>query len=235
VIRRRPPSDGDLEAALGVPLLEPFSKQRLARLAGPNAVASYSEETSLFAAGDPADRFFVLLEGSVRLYTRLADGRETTISLLGAPTSFGEAAILSSGVFPVDATAAAGSVLLHIGARDFLAELVANPDLALHMLQSMRRWELRLLDEIRQAKMMSPIQRLAGYLLALGGGRNGRLTLKLPLRKTMLADRLGMKPETLSRNLQRLAEMGVSSTGDIIEVEDAAVLARLLPAPPRLA
>lgn len=228
MIRRRPPSMEELSVAAGLPLLQPLGEQDLTALVGPASAAQYEEDTQLFSAGDPADRFFVVLNGSVRLYATLPDGRETTIALIAAPASFGEAAMFSAGRFPVNGIAGAGSVLLHIGAREFLSALDARPALALEMLRSMRRWELRLLEDIRQAKLMSPLQRLAGFLLSLCADRDGAVTIQLPVRKRLLAQKLGIKPETLSRNLQRLSAAGITSSGDVVTIPDTGILLRVL-------
>ena len=227
MIRRRAPSDQELAAAVALPLLQPFAVAELEALLGPSSAALYEEDTQLFSAGDAADRFFVVLAGSVRLYATIPDGRETTIALITAPATFAEAAMFSSGGFPVNASAAAGTVLLHVAAKEFLAALDSEPERGLEMLRSMRQWELLLLDEIRQVKTKTPLQRLAGFMLSLCGEREGQVTVRLPVRKTLLARKLGIKPETLSRNLQRLAAAGVTSSGDSVEIPDTAILLRI--------
>src|SRR5690349_14984337 len=108
-MRRRTPTDAELEVAVGIPLLQPFGRDQLAALLGPGALADYEDDGPMFFAGDAADRFFATIAGSVRLYASLADGRETTIAVVDAPASFGEAAMFASGVFPVNATAMAGT------------------------------------------------------------------------------------------------------------------------------
>src|SRR3954454_9422667 len=119
-MRRRSPTDAELAVALGIPLLQPFDRDRLAALLEPGALVAYENEAPMFFAGDAADRFFAIIAGSVRLYASLADGRETTIAVIEAPASFGEAAMFGSGVFPVNATATAGTLVLQIDAAAFL-------------------------------------------------------------------------------------------------------------------
>lgn len=228
MIRRRAPTDAELSAAIGLPLLQPLNERELATLVGPTSVAVYDEDSHLFSAGDAADRFFVVIGGTVRLYATLPDGKETTIALISGPASFGEAAMFSSGKFPVSGSAAAGTLLLHIGAKEFLGALDARLALGLEMLRAMRKWELRLLEDIRQVKVMSPIQRLAGYMLSLCGAQAGPATIRLPARKALIAQQLGIKPETLSRNLQRLAAAGIASSGDAISIPDTAILLRIM-------
>jgi CRP-like cAMP-binding protein len=231
MIRRRAPSAQELALACNLPLLEPLEPERLAAIVGRQGVSLYGEaDAALFTAGDPADRFFVVLDGAVRLYAATPDGRETTFALLEAPVSFGEAALFSTGVFPVAATVRPGTALLHIPGKAFLAELSERPELGLQMLRALHRWELRLLQELREAKLMTPVQRLAGFVLALcqnTADTKGPITVRLPFQKGLLASKLGMQPETLSRNLQRLAAAGVTSRGDTIAVRDPVALLRL--------
>jgi CRP-like cAMP-binding protein len=76
-------------------------------------------------------------------------------------------------------------------------------------------------------------QRLASYLDALAEPiqGNGGWSVHLPVSKTVVAARLGMKKETLSRLLRRLAADGLIevSRGEIA-ILDRAALTRLLPA-----
>jgi CRP/FNR family transcriptional regulator, dissimilatory nitrate respiration regulator len=66
---------------------------------------------------------------------------------------------------------------------------------------------LDLLTEVEASELRPASERLAGYLLQLAAprGEDGRLTARLPATKTLIAARLGMKKETLSRLLHQLA------------------------------
>ncbi len=189
-------------------------------------VQSYSEYTSLFLAGDPADRFYVVVEGAVRLFALLEDGSETIIEIVGAGTSFAEAAIFASGQFPVNADAMPGARLVRIDAATFLRKLSENRLLALKMLASMGRWQLRLMGELWQLKAQSPAQRLACYIVNLTPEETGPATVKLPYPKSLIASRIGVAPESLSRALSRLAEIGVENRGDKMLIENVERLRR---------
>jgi CRP/FNR family transcriptional activator FtrB len=66
---------------------------------------------------------------------------------------------------------------------------------------------LDLLDEIEASELRPAAERLATYLLSLAqpAAADGSLTARLPATKTLIAARLGMKKETLSRLLHDLA------------------------------
>ena len=221
-----PISAADLSVVVKTPLFSELSKHDVADLLDGAMVQSYPEDTSLFLAGDDADRFYIVVEGAVRLFALLEDGSETIIEIIGAGTSFAEAAIFASGRFPVNADAMAGARLVRIDAVTFLRKLGENRMLALKMLASMGRWQLRLMGELWQLKAQTPAQRLACYIVNLSPDEAGPATVKLPYPKSLIASRIGIAPESLSRALSRLAELGVESRGDVMLIESIEKLRR---------
>jgi len=216
----------DWGAVFQTPLFSELAKEDVAGLLDDAVVQIYPDDTSLFLAGDRADRFYVVVEGAVKLFALLEDGSETIIEIVGAGTSFAEAAIFASGRFPVNADAMAGARLVRIDAATFLRKLSENRTLALKMLASMGRWQLRLMGELWQLKAQSPAQRLACYIVNLTPAETGPATVKLPYPKSLIASRIGVTPESLSRALSRLAELGVQNQGDVMLIESIERLRR---------
>lgn len=138
--------------------------------------------------------------------------------------SFGEAAIFAPATFPVNAAAMAGTRLVGILATSVLRALQAKPTIGLRMLASLDRWELRLMTELRRLKALSPAQRLAWYLLGLTNATHGPVTVTLPFRKSVIASRIGMTPESFSRALVRLRRLDITSRGQIVVIGDIGVL-----------
>lgn len=192
----------------------------LAELLASAWVRSYAHDGLLFSAGDRADRFFIVVQGAVRLFVDDADGNETIIEIIGAGNSFAEAAMFGPGRFPVNGEVMAGSRLITIEAAAFLRRLKENRALGLEMLAAIGRWQLRLMAELRQLTAHTPAQRLGGYLLQLAGVPAGSAQVRLPYRKSLIASRIGITPESLSRALARLADFGVETHGDRIVIQD---------------
>lgn len=199
-------------------------------------VAAYPDAELLFSQGDKADRFFVVLEGRVSLFALTETGDQSIIEVFDPICTFAEAAIFSLGIFPLNCEVAAGSRLIHIPAALFLKRVADNPSLGLALLAGLARWQARLVHEISELKSKSPSQRLATFLLALAtktvnsgaveAGNSERV--RLPLTKSVLASRIGIAPESLSRALNRLKAVGVETHGREVEITDIEALRRLV-------
>ena len=73
-------------------------------------------------------------------------------------------------------------------------------------------------QEIEQRQVQPAAQRVGSFLLSLCPPEQGQVTFDLPFEKGLIARRLGMKPETLSRTLSKLREVGVRTEGARITV-----------------
>lgn len=196
-------------------------------LEGAQGVA-YAETGLLFSEGDAADRFFVILEGRVSLFALTETGDQSIIEVFDPVCTFAEAAIFSSGVFPLNCEVAAGTRLVHIPAGPFLKRLSENRVLGMKLLAGLAQWQRRLIHEIADLTGKSPAERLASFLLALAGGAAGRAEIRLPLSKAALASRIGITPESLSRALARLKAAGVETSGRDVVLTDTEALRALL-------
>jgi len=73
---------------------------------------------------------------------------------------------------------------------------------------------------IEQIQARSTPQRLGDFLLNLSDVRKGPAVIELPYDKSLIAARLGMKPESLSRALAKLRQHGVTTNGHEIKLEN---------------
>lgn len=194
------------------------------RLIGHAATETFEEARHLFSAGDPADHFYIVLDGRVRLYALTPQGRQTTISFIEAGFSFAEAAIFGMRFFPVNAEASAGTRLVRVSRASFVAELSADPNLPFKMMAALARWRSRLIDVVAELKIRSPSQRFAAVLLSLTDRVSGPADVPLPISKSALANRIGIAPESLSRVFVRMQDLGVSVDGPLIRISDVTTL-----------
>lgn len=221
-------SAADFDRAARAPLFADLDGRDLALLLDGALALAYPEIGLLFSEGDAANRFFIVLEGRVSLFALTESGDQSIIEVFDPICTFAEAAIFSSGVFPLNCEVAAGTRLIHIPALPFLKRLSENRVLGMKLLAGLAQWQRRLIHEIAELKGKSPAERLASFLLALAGGAAGRVTVRLPLSKAALASRIGVTPESLSRALSRLRAAGVETQGRDIVLTDTDSLRALL-------
>jgi CRP/FNR family transcriptional activator FtrB len=81
--------------------------------------------------------------------------------------------------------------------------------------------------ELKNQKLRSSIERLANWLLVRNAETGGKNRFVLPFEKKVLASRLGMAPEVLSRSLASLVAYKVRVEGANIEIGDPSALSHL--------
>lgn len=197
-----------------------------ARLMSAAYVQTSPRDAVLLRQGDPADRFLILLEGQVGLIVQAQGRRESTIDIVGPGEIIALASIFDEGSFPVSVRVVEAAKLVVVPAAPFLTYLAGNFQLVTSMMASMSAHLRFLVAQIGELKLKTTGQRLGSFILGLTETREGGATVRLPYDKKLLANRLGMKPESLSRALGRLREIGVVGDNDLLVIEDVARLKR---------
>ena len=183
---------------------------------------------TLFHRGAPAaDGFWVIVLGQIKLAFPATSGNEKVLTTLGAKQSFGEAQMLLGERYPYYAEALTDSLLLRVD-RSVLAELQAQAHpLVRGLMDSMAASIQHLVLDIEHISTHSGAERVVGYLLRHcpcdqeSTERGGVHTVALSMTKQLLASRLNLKPETLSRIFNELATEGlISVAGKRITILD---------------
>ena len=181
----------------------------------------------LFWQGDPATGFFVLLAGSVRIYKASPDGKEYTLHHIRAGQMFAEAAVFGSTVFPANAVATEDSTVAFFPRDEFIRLIQASPQISLKMIAGLAGFVREFNQQIEDLSLKEVPARLAGFLVRSLEKIEGS-TVTLSISKAELARSLGTTSETLSRNLSKFKDLGVTSgDGREIEVLDRSRLQRI--------
>ncbi len=179
----------------------------------------------IFQQGDPADSFFVVIEGWVKLYRERKSGDQVVVSIFAAGESFAETAMFLGGHYPASAEAVSPARIIKIDGGALRRAIVEKPQLAFDMLAAASRHLRHLVQQIEQLKVQSAPKRIAEYFLDQVASTTGSATIALPYEKALIAARLGMQPESFSRALSRLFELGVTVERDNIRIRDIGQLA----------
>lgn len=217
-----------LKVLLGrLPLFKDLCDSSLELLSAQSIVASYDAREVLFEAGDDPDYLHVLVEGAVQLTTGKLDGRESVVELLQPVDAFIMAAVLTSQPLLMTAKTVEPSRLVLIPGP-VLRDLVASePRLALTMLGSLANQYRRMVRQIKDLRLRTTSQRFGMYLLNLLDREAGEADrVVLPFDKKLLAARLHMTPESLSRAIVAVRQHGVDIEMDEVLFVDAEALRR---------
>ena len=233
----------DLRGAQLFMHLDEAQLEHLAAVAQPRRLAP---EETLFLQDDPADAFYLLAEGRLKVFKLLRDGRTATIRHVEPGQTFAEAALFQE-TYPSSTESLTECLLYRFDKQQTLALLLAEPQLAVNLLAAMAHL-LGLLNR-RVEELLLPVPaRLARYLLARadeqlepavtarGAAAAGDAppdvprVIRLPVSKREIAARLGTVPETLSRTFDRFKRAQViRMSGDhhLIEILSFEQLHRL--------
>jgi CRP-like cAMP-binding protein len=151
---------------------------------------------------------FALAYGSVKLTLRGDDAEERVVTLVSAGQTFGEAKALLGRPARSEAVALADSKLVVIPSAAILGLMDREPRFARALVFVLADRTLDLLAEVEAATQRGA-QRLATYIVSLADGNGDGGTVRLPVSKTLVAARLGVKKETLSRLLRELSGRGL--------------------------
>ena len=177
--------------------------------------------------GNPAASFFIMIDGWTKHYRINRSGEETVIHIMTRGDSFAEAAALTRGRFPATAEAVTDSRIVRVPADHIVNCIRENPDIALAMIASTSQRLQHLMQQVEQLKAQTGVQRVAEFLASRATVDSGSCVITLPYDKVLIASRLGLKPESLSRVFAKLRSVGVAVHAGNVAVSDVARLRRL--------
>ena len=203
-----------------------LTDEQLARLAGIARAVDLPAGATVFLQGDPADAFFIVVSGTVKVMKTLRDGRSATIRHVNPGETFAES-VLYVDTYPSTTETMEPSRLFRLDTGKFRALMTAEPDIAVRIIAAMAQLLVTLNQRVEELLLPVPA-RLARYLLDLSGQQGTPASCRLPVSKQELAARLGTVPETLSRTLNRFVRSGIVETsGHAVEIRSRASLERI--------
>jgi CRP/FNR family transcriptional regulator len=192
------------------PLFRDLSERDVSELASIARKVRYERDQMIFWQDSPAEGFYVVVSGRIKVFKLSFEGREQILHLFGPGEPIGEVPVFSGGTFPANAQALEDSDLVFFP-RDKLRELFAhNPSLAMNMLAVLAQRLREFTQLIEDLSLKELPSRLAAYLLhqrqATGTDED---VVTLDVSKGILSKILGTSQETLSRVLRRMSEAGL--------------------------
>lgn len=203
----------DKEVVNRTPLFAGLPGRVIGQLLNEASVVNHPRKELLFFRGEPTRKFYIVLEGWVKIFRDTADGEQAVLAFRKPGESFAETAAFLGWNHPACAQVVSNARILEIPVAPFLKLLREDNEFALSMLRSVSQKLQRMNYKFEQIQAYSTIKRLANYLLELGDNGEDVAEIEIPFDKYLLAARLGMKPETLSRAILNLKDYGVIADG----------------------
>lgn len=170
------------------------------------SLAEYSIQTTkakgsfLFRVGEKVDSVLIIRKGRIKLCKYDANGNEYILDIIHDDDAIWENLFLENAVFPYSAVCLSRVDLCEIRKSEFIQLIADRPSIAMNLISLL---SLRLKDSNEKALLLSirdPKVRLAGFLL----DRDIRCVgPEIKLKLDDIAASIGLRPETVSRNLSR--------------------------------
>src|SRR5439155_8034332 len=195
-----------------------LSEQQLRELERLCRPASKRPGTTLFRQGDPADTFYVLLEGVVELRAR-PPGRRVyrTVELIGPSCTFGDEAVCGETQYLASARVLETARILSLSRSAFERLCATHSEVALGV---MRCAGSCLVKTIRRSAILTQAPADIGLRMLreelAQSARNGKPAagpVPVPVTHAQLAGVLHISRQTVSRVLSQLAEQGSVEVG----------------------
>jgi rhodanese-related sulfurtransferase len=125
----------------------------------------------VFRQGDPADCFYIITSGKVRVFMKDRDGLETQLSVLGAGESFGEMALLTGEVRSANVETLEETCFMVLSKEQFERIMKDYPHLSLAFVKQMSGWLLRdekIIEKEVQQQYQAPRMSWFDFILILG-------------------------------------------------------------------
>jgi CRP/FNR family transcriptional regulator len=217
-------------------LCSAVTRELLPRLGRVAYQRRYGAGPFISGAGQRQEWFGTILSGVVKLTKAMSDGRQQIVGLLFAADFLGRP---FASISPYAAEAATTVELCCIDRHYFEALLASCPDLrqlllerTLNEMDAAREWMLVLGCKTAEEKVASLLLLTARRMRAAFGDVHEQpdaVHYDLPLSRAEMAECLGLRIETVSRQIQRLRAAGVIETdnGRGIRVPDLGRLEQL--------
>lgn len=168
----------------------------------------------VFLENDLGTRCFFLHEGSVKIFRVSLHGKEPTFFIRSPGEMFGLAEVVGGERRKCSAQAMSDCSLLEIGREDFLALLLAQPRLALRVVEVLGRRIRYLSGQLENLMTCGVPTRLLKLLLCLSRdeiaqARGGAAEVPVRLTQTQMASMTGSCQQTISETLAAFEQRGL--------------------------
>lgn len=197
-------------------LFKDLSEADFLRVVESTRLSELKTDGVLFRQQQSANDFFFLLAGKIKLCLLSFDGTEKVVDIINEGNTFAEA-VMFRGIpgYPVNAEALSDVKVLCINAEVYTDILHNSPETCIKVMACLSIRLHWLVNELDRLSLHNATYRLISYLLEnipVDAVKSTEVNLSIP--KHVVASRISVTPETLSRTLKRLTQEGLLEVHD---------------------
>ena len=207
-------------------LLKDLDEEQFLSIAAISHQVELGEHQALFLQGEELTSIYLQISGNIKLFRLTPSGNEKIMDLIRPGQTFAEAALFMGGSrYPVNATAVSPSVIVAIDAKGYRQIMASSIKLCMNLLARMSSRLHWMVNEVDRLTLHNATFRLIDFLLNQVVSENGACEeIHLDVPKHVIASRLSMKPETLSRTLKQLVQKKLIAVHDshveLLDIEE---------------
>lgn len=205
-------------------LFNMLDETQLDEIAAASTLSNVKLNANVVNQGDEASGVFWVVRGQVKIAVNMNNGSEKVIEILGKETCFGLGEMLLGKPHVAFITATTSSMVMHTERETVLQVAADNPLFAREIMTCVGRQFYGLVRDI-DSYSKTARQRLAEYLLRQSK-RETSTDIQLVANKGLIASRLSLTRETLSRLFRDFSDSGlIAISGRNITILDLERLA----------
>jgi CRP/FNR family transcriptional regulator, cyclic AMP receptor protein len=226
------PPEEKLRLLSMVDILEPLSREEIKELSRRVPDTHFQRGQILYTPFEKNEVLFMLKKGRVRIYRVSTDGREFTLTVMGAGTVFGEMSLTAQRLENAYAEAMEPVTVCKMRRLDFERLVMDRPQVGLKVMSVLSKRLFLAEDRMEDIALKDVPSRLASFILQLieSEGVVSREGYKVPARYThrQVATMIGSKRETVTKAFTLLQQAGaVEFKRRRIHVKDIETLKRV--------
>jgi CRP/FNR family transcriptional regulator len=220
------------DALRSLPLFSELSVEQLKLITAISKKRNSKKNELIFSEGDVYRGFYILLNGSVKIFKISFEGRESILHFIKPAESFGDVPLFEGGSYPVNAQVISDSILVFIPHKEFIQLIKKNSTICFNMLVGFSKKMRRLTQKVEELSTKEVTNRFARYLLEeikkSGKDKLPEPFIKITVSKKNIASYIGTITDTLSRLLKKLQnEKVIRVSGKSIFIVDLDKVKRL--------
>ena len=192
-----------------VPIFNHLSKEQMDEIANVTRSITFKKGDTIYRAGDQSDSLYIVSSGKIKIYRLSESGKEQLLRILNPGDFTGELALFSETVHEAYAEAIVETSVCTIKRFELQELLIKYPSISLML---MAEFSHRLEQSEKQMTRFATERvetRIAMFLLENIDNEVIPIDVTLPMNKKDMASYLGTTPESISRKLTELEELGL--------------------------